>query len=145
MDIVGSVASILQLIGAVSAALRYVNDIRGSSKECKVLAAEASNLSHVLDELKILLCRGSISSNSACFQSLCIPGGPMDQAKQALQDLTVLLLPSGTTLVPSLRQSIRRTTKRLVWPATRTKVAEVLQQIERSKTLISLLVQQDAW
>jgi hypothetical protein len=145
MDIVGSVASILQIIGAVSAAFGYIKDVRGSSKERQILAAEAANLRHVLDELKILLCSGSINSNLASLQSLCMPGGAIDQAKNALQGLTALLLPSGTTLVPSRRQNISDMTRRLVWPAKKPKVVEVLQQIERSKTLISLLMQQDAW
>jgi hypothetical protein len=95
-------ASYKSLILPSLIALKYLNMVRASSKDRAELVREASSLRLLLDELKSTIKEAEQRSDdlSAKTRSLGLQNGPLDQAKNALEELTTQLTPSNNSQDP---------------------------------------------
>lgn len=135
--VVGLAASIAQIIDGATYVVKFVNDVRGSSKDRARLVDEASSLVHLLYQLKDRLREADEKQDafSAGMRSLGTVHGPLDQITKAAETLTA-------ELQPSTRRNVLRAA--ISWGANKKKAcAEVLASVERTKALIGLVLQQD--
>jgi hypothetical protein len=143
MDGIGAAASFIQIIDTSLIALKYLNEVRASSKDRAALVREASSLRLLLDELKSTIKEAERRSDdlSAKTRSLGIQNGPLGQAKNALEELTTQLTPDPSN--SSSNRKIREIWRKFAWPMKKRSCIELVSQIERMKTSVALALQQD--
>lgn len=132
---IGLTASLVQLIGAVTKTLGYLNDIKNAPKERTQLSQETLGLLGLLMSLRDKV--ETADPTSSWFdrvRSLSQSGGPLEQYKKSLDDLAKLLKPEA---------GLKHLGKKLVWPLDKKRIHDVLMMIERLKTLISIALQED--
>jgi hypothetical protein len=133
-EVVGLVASILQLVDTVAKARNYIDDFRNARKDQKKLLLEIQNLQPFITELHQGL-TGSPSAGAIGaaqkFQK------PLDQLEGTMKRLAKKLDPPSTT---------RRISTRLTWTLwTKDEVREGLDTIERCKSLLGVWLGMDIW
>lgn len=128
MDVFGTVCNTLNLAATV---LNYVKAVRGGADERSKLLTEISSLRAVLSVLDVCI-RNQPDRTKTLF-ILFTPDGPLDQCNLVLQELESKLKPPVTGTRLGWR-------KKLKWPWERTEVLESLAQIERLKSLITLML-----
>lgn len=139
MDIVSTVAATLQLIGTTTAAVRYLDDVKGSVEDRQTLAREVSTLQSLLTDLDLRI-NPNLSPTILSKPEL---KGSLDQVRVSLQELTLLLdLPRSSS---SSRSGIRNLTWRIWWPTKKKSATELLQRIMRANICIGLVLQLDIW
>ncbi|KAJ7706722.1 ankyrin repeat-containing domain protein [Mycena rosella] len=132
-DIVGLVASILQLVDTVAKARGYIKDFRDAPKDQERLLLEIQNLEPLVKEL-----RTRIKSNHAAGK---ISGmnefeEPLVHLNEIIERLTKKLDPAG----------ISKFSSRLTWPLWgKEDVEEGLNATERFKSLLSAWLGVDIW
>jgi hypothetical protein len=132
---VGLIASIAQLIGATAQAIQYLNDVKNAPKDRARLAREATSLLTLLTDLRYRMEEAkSTDPWFAGFRSLGGRGGPLEQFREAMEELTRKLEP-GT--------AIKRLGKALIWTLDKNEINGILSKIERLKTVVSLALQED--
>ena len=132
MEVLSSVIAILQLSGKV---LEYLNDVKNASKDREKCAVEASNLYCLLLSLRSRLEEGS--SNEPWYnavRALGVENGPLDQYKQALEQLQAKLAREGR---------MKGVGESLAWKFVKNDVASILARMERLKTLVQVALQMD--
>ena len=132
---VGLVASIAQIIGAITKVLRYLNDVKNAPKARAQVAQEASLLLALLTSLRYRL--EDTDSKDLWVQGVMTLGmasGPLDQFREALEALAGKLQSSGT---------VKSVGKALLWHFEKKEVDEFLNRMERLKSFISLALQGD--
>ncbi|OQE11875.1 hypothetical protein PENFLA_c071G03084 [Penicillium flavigenum] len=130
-----SVIAVIQLAGSiVKICGDYIQDVKGARDEIFKLQLEVTHLTGVLQELKLLL------------QS---PNGSRLSTSQALHDpITMcfsILAALEVTLGPGKRtRAMRRLGLRaLAWPLKRTEVEQIVSDLERYKSILTLSLQID--
>ncbi|KAL8977809.1 MAG: hypothetical protein Q9205_006464 [Flavoplaca limonia] len=71
-----------------------------------------------------------------CVRSLGVKNGPVNQLREALEQLTEKLKPKS-------KSGLKNLTRALIWPFDKDYCEEILRKIERAKSRISLAVQRD--
>ncbi|KAF7345597.1 ANK-REP-REGION domain-containing protein [Mycena venus] len=135
-DLVGLVASILQLVDAVAKTRNYVQDFRNAPKDQRKLLLEIQSLRTLLKELpkihesiKDRRSKGRLIGGTEDFEE------PLNQLAQAMAQLA-----------KRLDKESRSTVGRLAWPLWgKDEVKEGLFTIERFKSLINLWLEMDIW
>ncbi|KAL9113166.1 MAG: hypothetical protein Q9227_002778 [Pyrenula ochraceoflavens] len=132
LSITASLIAILQLSKTVG---RYLYGVRQASEESRKLLVEVTTISGLIYHLKSLdkdlgINRGEWSYTA---QSLALPGGPLDQLKDALYSLSTRL-PQGDQF---------RTRQALAWPFRKSEVKDTIERISRIKTYLILALQND--
>lgn len=134
MDPLSVTASIIAVLQTTSSLVCYINDLRKASHEQAKTAIEASNLCSLLTNLRFQI------DESPCttpwfeqVRSLSAPNGPLDQYKVALEHVADAVLPRDK--VSSMRHT-------LTWNLEKKQCAELLQQIERLKSHVTLILGQ---
>jgi len=128
-------SSIVQLIGALTKVFIYFNDVKNAPKERATLARETTSLLTLLTDLRFRLEEArSADPWFTNIRSLGVENGPLDQFKEALDNLTRRLTP---------RSRIGRIGWTLRWTLDRNEINDTLLKIERLKTLVSLALQND--
>lgn len=132
LSISASIVAILQLTGTV---VQYLNDVNGASEDRQRILTEISSTSGVLFLLKDLAERaGWEDCWSVTIKSLNVPGGPLEKFKTMLQLLALKLKPV---------EGVKKVGKALIWPFQKGEINEILNTMERQKTLFNLALQND--
>ncbi|KAJ7674253.1 hypothetical protein B0H17DRAFT_1082317 [Mycena rosella] len=120
-NIVGLVASVLQLVDTLSKARDYIQDFRNAQKDQQELLIEITHLRPLLKEVEN---RISFAGQASSLQEFT---EPLNRLKVMLEQLAKNLTPDG----------IAKSSNRLVWPLWGKKdVVEALSTMERFKTLL---------
>jgi hypothetical protein len=94
VTVVGLTASIIQLIDATMGAIKYLNDVKDAPKDRATLAKEATSLLMLLTDSRYRLEEAkSTDSWFTGIRSLGAEGGPLDQLKEAMEELAGKLKP----------------------------------------------------
>ena len=133
LSIASGIVAVLQLASSV---VQYLNAVKDASDDRHRLIAEIGSITGFLYLLK-----DSVDSSqqaiapSNTLRSLCIPGGPLDLFRDALNELISKLWPACGGL--------RKAGKALLWPFQKSEVNSILYRIERQKTMFGLALQND--
>ena len=115
LSAVASVISILKLVGAVTC---YLNNVKDAPEERTRLLVEISTISGLLTTLRDLAMKSEQNGTAlASVKALDVPLGP--------------------------GRSVKRFGKVLAWPFKKQEVRELLEVIERQKSLFILALQND--
>jgi F0F1-type ATP synthase delta subunit len=132
LSVAASIIAILQLTGTV---IGYLNDIKNASKECQQCATEASNLHSLLINLLYHLDQGQTGDGwYTAVRTLNVENGPLDQYKQALEQLR--------SRVES-QDGIQNVKMRLLWKFSKEEIASILSRMERLKSLVNIALEMD--
>jgi hypothetical protein len=134
-DPVSISASIITILELSKRVLNYLNGVKGASDDRRRLLSEVASISGLLYHLKDRAEQTQRSySLLKTLQSLEGPKGPLESL-----DLTLKTLESKLTPAEGWK-----TVKRAIdWPFQKEEIKEILQRIERYKSLFSLALQND--
>ena len=125
LGIAASITSILQFSSAV---IQYLVDVKNASKDRQKLILEIGSVTGLLFLLQDLAERAQWADPwLASIRALGVPHGPLAQFKGAMERLASKL----------------RLGNRWAWPFEKKEIDNVLQTIERQKTLFALALQND--
>ncbi|KAJ7772855.1 ankyrin repeat-containing domain protein [Mycena maculata] len=131
-NIIGLVASVLQLVDTVAKARDYVHDFRNARKDQKKLLQEIRDLEPLIKELQARLESLAAESTSGIQKFV----KPLIQLKETMQRLEKKLNPAGT----------RKVSSRLTWSLWgKEEVNKGLNTIERFKSLLDIWLGMDIW
>ena len=135
MDPLSLSASIIAVLQLSSTVLGYLNDIKDASKGRAKCAIEASNLYSLLFNLRFRLEEGNRTEAwYAAVRALGVENGPLDQFKQALEELESRMT-GGSKL--------RKASHALMWNFSKDEVYSILNRMERVKTLVQIALEMD--
>ena len=135
MDPTSTAASIIAILQLSSQVLGYLNDVKDASKDRAKCAIEAANLNSLLTALRFRL--EEENSNTPWYTAvrvLTTDNGPLDQFKQALEELQEKITGRG---------KIGMVGNALVWRFKKEEIASILGRMERLKTLVEVVLQMD--
>jgi hypothetical protein len=133
MDPLSATASIIAVPRLSAKVLRYLNDVKGVSKDRAECAVEASSLYSLLLNPKFRLERGDASQPwYVAVRALAVENGQLDHFKQALETLQARIIDESR---------VKKAGEALMWKFKREEAAGVLTQMERLKTLIKIGLQ----
>jgi hypothetical protein len=132
LSVAASIIAVLQLTGAVIGCL---NDVKDAPKECQQCAIEASNLQSLLINLLYQLNQGQTGDRwYTAVRALNVENGPLDQYKQALEQLRSKI---------EIQDGIQKVKRRLLWKFSKEEVTSILAKMKRLKTHVSFALQID--
>jgi hypothetical protein len=132
LSVAASIIAVLQLTGAV---IGYLNDVKDAPKECQQCAIEASNLHSLLINLLYHLNQGQTGDRwYTAVRALNVENGPLDQYKQALEQLRSRV---------ELQDGVRKVKRRLLWKFSKEEVTSILARMERLKSLVNIALEMD--
>ncbi|MCJ1469647.1 hypothetical protein MMC07_008283 [Pseudocyphellaria aurata] len=134
MDPLSVTASIIAIIQLSSEVLGYLNDVKNASKDRIRCAVEASNTYGLLVSLRFRLEESSNEPWYNAVRALGVENGPLDQFKQALEQLRTRMT-GGSTL--------KKVGDALTWKFSKEEVTCILGRIERLKTLVQVALEMD--
>jgi hypothetical protein len=125
------------LIQLAESMIFYLANVHHTLKECIALSSELTGLLNLLQLLENHL-KASDSSDAwfSLIRALGIQDGALDQLRYSLQKLVVKL---GDTLL------IAMPGRSLTWKFDKAEIKDILQCIERIKSLVSLALTDDLW
>jgi len=129
---VGLAASIVQLIDTTTTVIKYLNDVKDAPKDRAILAREGSSLLALFIDLRYRV--EEADSTGAWFAGVRSLGGPLDQFKDAMEELARKLKPEA---------GIKKFGKALIWTLDKNEISNILSKLERLKTLVILALQKD--
>ncbi|MCJ1470533.1 hypothetical protein MMC07_009179 [Pseudocyphellaria aurata] len=135
MDALSVTASIIALLQLSNTVLGYLIDVKGASKDCAKCAVEVANLTTLLLSLRSHL--EDESSDELWYHEVRILGvknGPLDQFKQALEQLHTKMTGGGR---------LKKVGDALMWKFSKEEITTILGRIERLKTLVQVALQMD--
>jgi len=127
LSVTASIVALLQLTQAV---VHGLNGMKDASKERISIRDEIIYVSGLLYNLKGQVTRSEIWSG--IISSLGCPRGPLEQLKEALEQLTMRLSPA---------EGLRKVGKSIAWPFQKGEVEVILRKIERQKMHIVLAIE----
>ena len=132
---VGLAAGIVQLIDAITKAIKYLNDVKEAPKDRATLAREATSLLILLTDLRYRVEEAKLTDPWLTgVHSLGVEGGPLDQFKEAMEELARKLKPET---------GIKKFGRTLLWTLDKNKINDIISKIERLKALVGLALQKD--
>ena len=135
MDPVSVTASIIAVIQLAGSVVSYLNDVKDASKDRNRMLVELSSVNGLLLGLQDLAERSTPTGAwLEIAESLTVQNGPLVQFKSMLERLAAILQPASTS---------KKIEVFLTWPFKKKEVADILQAIERYKTLFMLALQKD--
>ena len=127
-----SIITVLQLTGAV---IGYLNDVKNAPKECQQCATEASTLQSLLINLLYHLNQGQTGDRwYTAVRALNVENGPLDQYKQALEQLRSRV---------EIQDGVQKVKMRLLWKFSKEEIASILSRMERLKSLVNIALEMD--
>jgi hypothetical protein len=135
MDPLSITASIIAILQLTSEVIKYLDDVKDAEKECKQCRLEASNLHSLLINLLYHLNQGkNLDPWYTAVRALNVENGPLDQYKQALEQLQSRVW---------TQDGIQKVKRRLLWKFSKEEVASILARMERLKSLVSVALEMD--
>src|SRR5271154_5619744 len=135
MDGLSDAASIITVLQVTVEVIKYLNDIKDAPKECQQCATEASNLHSLLINLLYHLNQGQTGDRwYTAVRALNIENGPLDQYKQALEQLRSRV---------EIQDGVQKVKRRLLWKFSKEEVASILARMERLNSLVNIALEMD--
>jgi hypothetical protein len=135
MDSLSVMASIIAVLQLTNKVIQYLTDIKNAPKECQQCVVEASNLLNHLISLRYHAEHAQIGDPwFEQLRKLNVKDGPLDQYKQALEQLCSRV---------ENRDGIQELKRRLLWKFSGKEVAAILARMERLKSLVSIALEMD--
>ena len=132
LSLSASIVAVLQMTGKL---LSYLNDVRNTTKDQAQLAVEASNIYGLLTALRFRVEQSNAYDPwFSAVRNLATENGPLDQAKEALKRLISKAEPC---------QGIQKLGRQLMWKFEKSEMRDVLDKIERIKTLVNISLTDD--
>jgi hypothetical protein len=132
LSVAASIIAVLQLTGAV---IGYLNDVKDAPKECQQCTIEASNIQNLLINLRYRLEQGQAGHPwFTAVRALNIENGPLDQYKQALEQLRSRV---------EIQDGVQKVKRRLLWKFSKEEVASILARMERLNSLVNIALEMD--
>ena len=134
-DPLGVTASIITILQLSQLVTQTLIDLTSASEDRLRLLYEVIGVSSLLSILKDHAQRvESTDKWRSTIMSLALPKGPLEQFKKALEQVAFKLVPV---------KGLKKIGKNLIWPFQKTEVLEILNTIERQKSLFALAVEND--
>lgn len=134
MDPLSITASIVAVLQLTSVVIRCLTDVKNAPKECQQCTIEASNLQNLLISLRYRIEQEQIDHPwFTAVRALSVENGPLDQYKQALEQLQSKIDVGGAQKIKA----------QLAWKFSNTEVAAILGRMERLKTLVNIALEMD--
>jgi hypothetical protein len=135
MDGISSAANIIAVLQLTAEVIKYLNDVKDAPKECQRCVTEASNLQSLLINLLYHLNQGKTGDPwYTAVRALSVNNGPLDQYKQALEQLQSRV---------EIQDGVQKVKRRLLWKFSKEEVTSILARIERLKSLVSIALEMD--
>jgi len=132
LSVAASIIAVLQLTGEV---IKYLNAVKDAPKECQQCMTEASNLQSLLINLLYHLDQRKTGDDwYTAVRALNVENGPLDQYKQALEQLRSKV---------EVQDGIQKIKRRLLWRFSKEEAASILARMERLKSLVSVALRMD--
>jgi hypothetical protein len=132
LGISASIIAVLQLAGTV---VQYLNAVKAASQDRQRLLDELISVSGALYLLKARAEQSQCyNSGTLMVESLGGLTGPLDQCQMALKRLAAKLAPG---------HGIRKLGKEMAWPLQKAEIKEILDVIERQKSLFIMALNND--
>ncbi|KAL8896861.1 MAG: hypothetical protein Q9192_002870 [Flavoplaca navasiana] len=139
MEVIALSASVTTLIDVTLKTIKYLTRVKEASNDRLTLSTETSSLLPLLMDLRDQIDqKNNGEAWFECVRSLGVKNGPVDQLREALEQLTEKLKPKS-------KSGLKNLTCALIWPFDKDYCEEILRKIERVKTRISLAVQRDTF
>jgi hypothetical protein len=135
MDGLSAAASIIAVLQLTGTVVGYLNDVKDAPKECQQCKIEASNLENLLKDLLCRLMQGQTGDPwFTATQALDVEDGPLDQYKQALEQLRSRV---------EIQDGVQKFKRRLLWKFRKEEIGSILARMERLKSLVSIALEND--
>ena len=135
MDPLSATASIIATLQLSSKVLGFLHDVKDAPKDRAKCAVEAAHLNSLLTALRFRLEEGDADTPwYTAVRALAIENGPLDQFKQALEQLQNKITGGG---------KIGKAGTAFVWKFKKEEIASILGRMERLKTLVEVALQMD--
>jgi hypothetical protein len=135
MDGLSAAASIIAVLQLTGAVIGYLNDVKDAPKECQQCTIEASNIQNLLINLRYRLEQGQAGDPwFTAVRALNIENGPLDQYKQALEQLRSRV---------ETQDGVQKVKRRLLWKFSKEEVASILARMERLNSLVNIALEMD--
>jgi hypothetical protein len=135
MDGLSAAASIIAVLQLTGAVIGYLNDVKDAPKECQQCTIEASNIQNLLINLRYRLEQGQAGDPwFTAVRALNIENGPLDQYKQALEQLRSRV---------EIQDGVQKVKRRLLWKFSKEEVASILARMERLNSLVNIALEMD--
>lgn len=135
MDELSDIASIIALLQLTGAVIGYLNNVKNAPKECQQCTIEVSNIQNLLINLRYRLEQGQAGDPwFIAVQALNIENGPLDQYKQALEQLWSKV---------EIQDGVQKIKRRLLWKFSKEEVASILARMERLGSLVNIALEMD--
>jgi hypothetical protein len=135
MDGLSAAASIIAVLQLTGAVIGYLKDVKDAPKECQQCMSEASNLENLLKSLLRRLVEGQAGDPwFTAIVDLDIKNGPLDQYKQALEQLRSKV---------EDQDGVHKFKRRLLWKFSKEEVKSILARMERLKSIVIVALEMD--
>ena len=132
LSLTASIIAVLQLTGKL---LSYLNDVRNATKDQAQLAVEASSIYSLLISLRFRVEQSNAHDPwFTAVRNLGTENGPLDRVREALERMVSKAEP---------RQGIKGLGKQLMWKFEKSEMGDILDSIERIKTLVNIALTGD--
>ena len=127
-------ASIISVLRLGKSLVDYITQVKTATEDCRLILTEVTSTSFILSLVNDKVLQNQDESWSATVASLAMPEGPIKHFEGALKRLASKLMPASGT---------KKAIKALKWPFEKGEVREILESIERLKSLFNLALQND--
>jgi hypothetical protein len=128
-------ASIIAVINLTTSAIQCIRDIAHAPKECSEILIEVCATSGILYALRDSVSQARDDQTwMATIQWLGVPNGPLARFQIALECLLSHVGPTN---------GLRKAGRVLTWPFKKEEARDILNSIERQKSLLILALQND--
>jgi len=135
MDSLSGTASVIAVLQLTAEVIKYLNDVKNAPEECQRCMTEASNLQNLLINLLYHLNRGKSGDPwYIAVRALGVENGPLDQYKQALEQLQSKV---------EIQDDVQKVKRRLLWKFSKEEVTSILARMERLKSVVSIALEMD--
>jgi hypothetical protein len=135
MDPLSVTASVIAIVKLTGEVIKYLSDIKDAPKECQQCTIEACNLQNLLINLRYRLEQGQTGDSwFSAIRTLNVENGPLDQYKQALEQLRSHV---------DVSNGVQTMKRRLGWRFSKAEVTGILARMDRLKTLVSIALEMD--
>jgi hypothetical protein len=121
-----SLPALSRFLRFTNSVIGYLNDVNSSPKECQQCTIEVSNLQGLLTNLRYRLEQAQAGDPwYTAFRALNVESGPLDQYKDALEQLRTKVDVSDSAKTPR---------RRPVWKFTKGELIKILESMKRLKS-----------
>ena len=143
-EVVAFVASVIALAQLADRVVQlskfYLDALKDCPREIRVILVEVSSLNAILQSLSFLIQTPSGADQSlGLLQQLSGRDGPIEGCQKAIAALEKLL-PEDVKTAANKRKTLEAAISQLAWPRKRSRARELLDQVMRYKTSISIAV-----